>query len=85
MDKLCPHCGISLRPRIVYEIEVDYCSKCGGIWLDGGELNKLVSKIREYDKEYHEDREYSDFESKYKKRKKKRGIFEVLEDIFEFG
>jgi len=44
--KLCPICGIELRPRVVYEVEVDTCPKCGGVWLDGGELQKLIAKIR---------------------------------------
>ena len=84
-EKLCPICGVSLKPRVVYDVEVDYCGRCGGVWLDGGELNKLVEMIKEYDKEYHEDREYLEFEDRYKKRKKKRSIFEMLEDLFEFG
>jgi Zn-finger nucleic acid-binding protein len=44
--KLCPVCGIELRPRVVYEVEVDTCPKCCGVWLDGGELQKLIAKIR---------------------------------------
>jgi Uncharacterized protein conserved in bacteria, COG3809 len=44
--KLCPICGVELRPRVVYEVEVDTCPKCGGVWLDGGELQKLIAKIR---------------------------------------
>ncbi len=82
--KLCPVCGVALRPRIVYGIEVDYCPRCRGVWLDGGELEKLVSAIREYERDYHEFPEYVSFEEQYKKRKKKRSIFEVLEELFEF-
>jgi len=44
--KLCPICGVELRPRAVYEVEVDTCPKCGGVWLDGGELQKLIAKIK---------------------------------------
>ncbi len=32
----------------MYEVEVDTCPKCGGVWLDGGELQKLIAKIKEY-------------------------------------
>ena len=85
MAKFCPICGVELKPRIVYEIEVDFCPKCGGIWLDGGELNKLVSKIKEYEQEYYAHDEYKRFEEERVKKRKKRGFFEFIEDIFEFG
>ena len=38
----CPACG---KPMIVLEldrIEVDHCISCGGIWLDGGEMELLL-------------------------------------------
>ncbi|MCE4613066.1 MAG: zf-TFIIB domain-containing protein [Desulfurococcales archaeon] len=85
MVKLCPLCGVELKPRIVYEIEVDYCVKCHGVWLDGGELNKLVAKIKEYEAEYKSHEEFKQVEEKRVKRKKKRGLFEFIEDLFEFG
>ena len=25
-------------------IEIDYCPKCRGVWLDGGELDKIVER-----------------------------------------
>lgn len=28
-------------------IEIDYCPQCRGIWLDRGELEKLIAKFRE--------------------------------------
>jgi len=28
------------------EIEIDYCPQCRGIWLDRGELDKLLEKTR---------------------------------------
>jgi len=28
-------------------IEVDYCPDCRGVWLDRGELDKIVSRFRE--------------------------------------
>ncbi|MEB3859649.1 MAG: zf-TFIIB domain-containing protein [Desulfurococcales archaeon] len=83
--KLCPVCGVELKPRMVYEIEIDFCPKCGGVWLDGGELNKLIAKVREYEAEYRGDTQYKAFEEEYVKKRKKRSFFEFIEDIFEFG
>ena len=40
----CPRCDGSLKPTTFEEVEVDVCGKCGGIWLDAGELEKLTKK-----------------------------------------
>jgi Zn-finger nucleic acid-binding protein len=36
---LCPVCKIKLETAIFYGVEVDYCPKCLGFWLEEGELN----------------------------------------------
>jgi Zn-finger nucleic acid-binding protein len=30
-------------------IEIDYCPKCRGVWLDRGELDKIIEKSRAYE------------------------------------
>ena len=42
----CPRCRKdSLLIAIErFGIEIDYCSKCRGVWLDHGELNKIIDK-----------------------------------------
>jgi len=79
--KLCPICVVELRPRVVYEIEVDTCPKCGGVWLDGGELQKLIAKIREYREEYYSDKRYREWEEKWREKKKK--VFSLFDEIFD--
>ncbi len=59
----------------VYEIEVDTCPKCGGVWLDGGELQKLIAKIREYREEYYSDKRYREWEEEWREKKKKIKYF----------
>ncbi len=45
MGKMCPCCkDIELRIAIRRGVEIDYCPECNGIWLDNGELNKIVSE-----------------------------------------
>lgn len=39
---LCPVRKIELRMMDSQGIEVDYCPTCRGIWLDRGELDKLL-------------------------------------------
>ncbi len=38
---VCPRCGWLMDLEPAEEVEVDVCLKCGGVWLDYGELEKL--------------------------------------------
>ena len=45
MEKICPCCtNVELRRAIRRDVEIDYCPDCNGIWLDNGELNKIVTE-----------------------------------------
>lgn len=43
----CPACKEILVILELNEIEVDYCSNCKGVWLDGGELELILENISE--------------------------------------
>ena len=59
-------------------IEIDYCPECRGIWLDRGELDKLLEKENNnknyHTEEIHNEEKYHN-ESKNKTSKKKRETF----------
>jgi hypothetical protein len=38
----CPIDGSTLSKEIVLNVVIDHCPRCGGIWLDAGELRLLV-------------------------------------------
>lgn len=38
----CPNCNETLLLSERYEIQIDYCPSCRGIWLDKGELDKML-------------------------------------------
>ena len=38
----CPNCNETLLMTERMGVEVDYCPACRGIWLDKGELDKLL-------------------------------------------
>lgn len=40
----CPVCSVDLVMSDRQGIEVDYCPKCRGVWLDRGELDKIVER-----------------------------------------
>jgi len=42
---LCPTCkDVSLSMTDRQGIEIDYCPECRGIWLDRGELDRLIER-----------------------------------------
>ena len=40
----CPRCDGSLTESKFEEVLIDTCDKCGGVWLDSGELDQLTRK-----------------------------------------
>lgn len=73
-------------------VEIDYCPKCRGVWLDRGELDKIIEKAAATDVRsssptsdpFYENRDKPGYESKndpYYGRRKKKGF---LGDLFDF-
>lgn len=46
---LCPVCRVDLHMTDRQGIEIDYCPRCRGIWLDRGELDKIVERSALYE------------------------------------
>lgn len=46
----CPVCKEPMIVLELKEIEIDYCSSCGGIWLDAGELALLLEDTEKKDR-----------------------------------
>lgn len=40
----CPHCDQTLHMSHRDGIEIDYCPECRGVWLDRGELDKIIER-----------------------------------------
>ena len=40
----CPNCEETLIMTERQGVEIDYCPKCRGVWLDKGELDKIIEK-----------------------------------------
>lgn len=48
MSKLnCPVCNAHFNEVVKDGILIDVCSQCRGVWLDRGELEKLMSSVRQ--------------------------------------
>jgi uncharacterized protein len=40
----CPTCNVDLKMADRQGIEIDYCPQCRGVWLDRGELDKIIER-----------------------------------------
>lgn len=89
----CPiDTGTDLQMTDRQGIEIDYCPKCRGVWLDRGELDKIIERSGateqpRNDSDYRRDRDerYQSRDEHYSQgygHKKKRGGF--LGDLFDF-
>lgn len=59
----CPNCNETLLMTERQRIEIDYCPNCRGIWLDKGELDKLLEHAgNENDSSYTNNREAGNYD-----------------------
>lgn len=40
----CPACNVALAMTAREGVEIDYCPQCRGVWLDRGELDKIIAR-----------------------------------------
>ncbi len=91
---VCPICReVSLVMADRQGIEVDYCPNCRGVWLDRGELDKIIERVARTqgdvsrappsppDRGAREDREDRDADDAYRRKKRRRGL---LDELFDF-
>ncbi len=71
----CPVDGETLVIAERSGVEIDYCPKCRGVWLDRGELDKIVERAAPAPR-------YADDAPQHRTHKKKRDSF--LGDLFDF-
>lgn len=93
----CPVCKtVELLMTERQGVEIDYCPECRGVWLDRGELDKLIERSaatvpeppprevrREYDRGPGHQREHDHYHNDrhYDKHYKKKSL---LKELFDF-
>ena len=87
----CPVCGnVNLQMSERQGIEIDYCPNCRGVWLDRGELDKIIDRSAPADEQprtgnvrsdYRPESRFDEHQQGYYKHKKKKGF---LSEIFDF-
>ena len=84
----CPNDGAVLQMSERQGVEIDYCPTCRGVWLDRGELDKLIERSATWTppppppppppgrERYRDD----DARMPYKKKKHKSFLSELFDD-----
>lgn len=44
---VCPKCSGELSEVVKYGVVIDHCAGCGGIWLDKGEMGKIMGRLKQ--------------------------------------
>ena len=67
---MCPVCSnVELKLAERQGVEIDYCPQCRGIWLDRGELDKLIERsASEAPRRHEERRPHEYYEQKHQKK-----------------
>jgi len=88
----CPLDGTELKIAFREGIEIDCCPRCRGVWLDRGELDKIIEQTAAARQPAaalpsRESRDScrcddNDDDDRYPKKKKRRSSF--LEELFDF-
>lgn len=66
---ICPVCTIELVVIEKQDIEIDYCPQCRGVWLDRGELEKLIERSsKSPSDDYRNDRERDGYRDEHRDR-----------------
>jgi len=82
----CPHCHVALSMSSREGIEIDYCPQCRGVWLDRGELDKIIERStpeapeERAPKQAYRDDDRDDYK-RSGKYKKKSWIAEIFDEL----
>ena len=84
----CPADGARLVVSERQGVEIDYCPDCRGVWLDRGELDKIIDRMAapqwSDSRSRNDDRDhFDDDERPGSGRKRRRGS--MLGELFDFG
>jgi Zn-finger nucleic acid-binding protein len=83
----CPEVKLTMTER--QGIEIDYCPECRGVWLDRGELDKLIEKSTaqfaqenrkdNYRESKYDDRDRDDYKKEHYYKKRKSFLSEIFD------
>ncbi|KQX20070.1 MULTISPECIES: TFIIB-type zinc ribbon-containing protein [unclassified Sphingomonas] len=83
MSMNCPVCAVPLTMSARQNVEIDYCPQCRGVWLDRGELDKIIERsaaeLPPPAPQPAQQQRYGHHDNHYKQKRKKS----FLEELFD--
>ena len=81
----CPRCSTDLHMGERNGVEIDYCMSCRGIWLDSGELEKIIQRSGKHhgNPTYQQQTTQQTYQNQPQQRKKKEDKDSWLENVFD--
>lgn len=92
---MCPNCQTGMKEITREGVQIDMCATCHGVWLDRGELNKLLElnrqefapteapreRVSQAQQREHYDDDHSRYgkHGGYRKRSKLESLFEMFD------
>ena len=87
---MCPNCETGMKQINRESVQIDMCPQCQGVWLDRGELQKLIAVTQQPDmpmqsppprpaqQQPYRDDDYH-HHGKYRKKSKLESIFDMFD------
>ena len=70
---MCPNCNASMTEVKRNDVAFDMCPTCRGVWLDRGELEKIIAGARDERAAFEEDRrQFYDNPDEYRRQRPQR-------------
>lgn len=88
----CPICDVPMKEVERLGVLIDVCPDCKGVWLDRGELNKLLEAEQarqtdwpryDYDHDRYEGFRNSRHDHGHKERRKRKSLLSELFEVFD--
>ncbi len=76
---VCPKCNAHLNVSHRQGVEIDVCPACRGVWLDRGELDKIINRYDAFDAD-EERQHYEEYKRREQRQPKRRSFFQ---DFFD--
>jgi len=76
---MCPKCNVPLEVSQRQGVETDVCQKCRGVWLDRGELDKIINRYDAFDQE-EERSHYDDYRRREERQPGRKSFWQNMFD-----
>lgn len=75
----CPRCNVPLNISQRQGVETDVCPDCRGVWLDRGELDKIINRYEAFDRE-DERTNYEEYRRREERQPKRKSFWQEMFD-----